>query len=105
MFPSRPAGNGGSRVVSYETDTRRLVRPGRLDFDDPRAALAFDAQHVLLNVGEAALMDGLCGDRRPLKNGLGFPGSPKKSERALIKPERKSSPEDWFGEKTVTRRY
>jgi hypothetical protein len=28
MFPSRPAGNGGSRVVSYETDTRRLVRPG-----------------------------------------------------------------------------
>ena len=34
-----------------------------------------------------------------------FRGSPKKSERALIKPERKSSPEDWFGEKTVARRY
>jgi hypothetical protein len=41
------------------------------------AALAFDAQHVLFNVGEGALMDGLCGDRRPLKNGVGFRGSPK----------------------------
>jgi hypothetical protein len=51
-------------------------------------------------------MDGLCGDWRPLKNGVGFRGSPrKKSERALIKPERKSSPEDWFGERTVARRY
>jgi hypothetical protein len=35
--------------------------------------------------------------------GSGVP--PKKSERALIKPERRSSPEDWFGEKTVARRY
>jgi hypothetical protein len=33
------------------------------------------------------------------------PGFPKKSERALIKRERKSSPEDWSGEKTVARRY
>jgi hypothetical protein len=40
-----------------------------------------------------------------LMSGRAVPVPPKKSERALIRRERRSSPEDWFGEKTVARRY
>jgi hypothetical protein len=39
------------------------------------------------------------------RTALGSGVPPKKSERALIKRERKSSPEDWVGEKTVACRY